>query len=235
MNTSPDPSDALRVAIIEAVGIVRTSLEMVFDAHPDIEILGVASAIDDAVDLLPEIRGRANTVVLVALELTGDHDSFWLIRAIRDRVPEAIILATGTDLNGDAISQSLFAGADGFIHKNSPAERFVEAAWRAARGELVLEGLPRGALGGIVSALDQQRASMVTLTDREVAVLGAAADGLTAREIGRRLGVTERTVTTHLHHIYRKLGASGRVAAISAAMRLGLLEAPRAAERVFAS
>jgi DNA-binding CsgD family transcriptional regulator len=50
-----------------------------------------------------------------------------------------------------------------------------------------------------------------------------AAEGLTAREIGRRLGVRERTVTTHLNHIYRKLGASGRVAALSTAVRIGVL------------
>jgi predicted transcriptional regulator len=57
-------------------------------------------------------------------------------------------------------------------------------------------------------------------------VLVAAADGLTAREIARRLGVRERTVTTHLNHIYRKLGASGRIAAVTAAARMGVLTLP---------
>ena len=61
------------------------------------------------------------------------------------------------------------------------------------------------------------------LTQREQMVLVAAADGLTAREIGRRLGVRERTITSHLNNIYRKLGANGRVAALSTAMRMGLL------------
>jgi DNA-binding NarL/FixJ family response regulator len=60
-------------------------------------------------------------------------------------------------------------------------------------------------------------------------VLSAASEGLTAREIGRRLGVSERTVTTHLNHIYRKLGASGRIAAVSTAMRLGVLSLPEVA------
>jgi DNA-binding NarL/FixJ family response regulator len=232
VKTSPGSGDTLRAAIVESICIVRTSIEMVFDAEADVEILGVASSVDEALDLLPELRGRANAVVLVALELAGDRDSFWLIRAIRDRVPEVVILATGTDLNGDAISQGLFAGADGFIHKNSPADRFVEAARRAVRGELVLEGLPRGALGGIVQALDRQRAALPSLTQREVSVLSAASEGLTAREIGRRLGVSERTVTTHLHHVYRKLGANGRVAALSAAMRLGVIVPPRAEDRI---
>ena len=74
--------------------------------------------------------------------------------------------------------------------------------------------------------MERQRATTPILTDREKAVLVAAADGLTAREIGRRLGVSERTVTTHLNHIYRKLNVSSRVAALSAAWRLGLITTP---------
>ena len=123
----------------------------------------------------------------------------------------------------------MFAGADGFVHKNSSPERFVEATRRAAAGELVLEGLPRGALGGIVEGVEgmvRQRTTTPILTEREQTVLIAAAGGLTAREIGRRLGVSERTVTTHLNHIYRKLDVSSRVAALSAAWRLGVITIP---------
>ena len=90
-------------------------------------------------------------------------------------------------------------------------------------------GSDGGALGGIVEgveSMERQRATTPILTDREKAVLVAAADGLTAREIGRRLGVSERTVTTHLNHIYRKLNVSSRVAALSAAWRLGLITTP---------
>jgi DNA-binding NarL/FixJ family response regulator len=164
----------------------------------------------------------------VGLELAGDHDSYWLIRSLRQQCPELIILATGVALDRSAISQGLFAGADGFIHKNSSPERFVEATRRAAAGEVVLEGLPRGALGGIVEDVDtlERRATGAMLTDREQAVLAAAADGLTAREIGRRLGVSERTVTTHLNHIYRKLNVSSRIAALSTAARLGVVTIP---------
>jgi ATP/maltotriose-dependent transcriptional regulator MalT len=63
------------------------------------------------------------------------------------------------------------------------------------------------------------------VTEREREVLALAAQGFTARQIGNRLGVAERTVTTHLDHIYRKLGVSGRVAAITAGTQLGLFAA----------
>jgi DNA-binding NarL/FixJ family response regulator len=210
------------IVILEPVGVVRASLEMVLRAEPDLEVLGSADDADRGLELVVQLRGHDHMVALVGLEFGGDHDSFWLIRAIRDRSPELVILASGTDLNPGAISQALFMGADGFVHKNSTPERYAEAIRRSAAGELVLEGLPRGALGGIVEGMDT-RSRGPSLTEREQVVLSTAAEGLTAREIGRRLGVTERTVTTHLNNIYRKLGASGRVSALSAALRAGVL------------
>jgi DNA-binding NarL/FixJ family response regulator len=214
------------VVIIEPIGIVRVSLRALFESVPDIEVLGETGDADLALDLVARIKNHSGVVVLLGVELSGEHDSFWLIRAIRERSPSLTILATGTDLQPGAISQALFMGADGFIHKNSEPERFVEATRRASAGELVLEGLPRGALGSIVERMDPQRAPAPVLTERELMVLSAASEGLTAREIGRRLDVSERTVTTHLNHIYRKLGASGRIAAVSTAMRLGVLSLP---------
>lgn len=217
------------VVIIEPIGIVRISLRTLFESVPDIEVLGETGEADLALDLVARIKNHSGVVVLLGVELKGEHDSFWLIRAIRERSPSLTILATGTDLQPSAISQALFMGADGFIHKNSEPERFVEATRRASAGELVLEGLPRGALGSIVERMDPQRTSAPVLTERELMVLSAASEGLTAREIGRRLDVSERTVTTHLNHIYRKLGASGRIAAVSTAMRLGVLSLPEVA------
>lgn len=216
------------VVIVEPVGIVRASLKMLFAAETDLSVLGVSEDPEDGLALVSSIPSGSGVVVLVGLEFAGEHDSFWLIRSIRERSPQVVILATGTDFDHRAISLGLFAGADGFVHKNSPPERFIEVTRRASKGELVLEGLPRGALGGIVDGIERRRESSATLTERERSVLMAAADGLTAREIGRRLGVRERTVTTHLNHIYRKLGARGRVEALAEAWRLGVLAVPAA-------
>jgi two-component system response regulator DevR len=211
------------ILIVEPIRIVRSSLRMVFEADDDMEVLGDASTVEDAVELVRQLPRKTRIVVLVGLEFMGEIDSFWLIRAIRTEFPPLIVLATGTDLNQRAVSRALFMGADGFIHKNSEPERFVEAARRSAAGELVLEGLPRGALGEIVEAMDGQRNAPSLLTERERSVLAAAGEGLTAREIARRLGMAERTVTTHLNHIYRKLGVSGRVAALSVASQMGIV------------
>jgi DNA-binding NarL/FixJ family response regulator len=226
-----DTEPSARVMIVEPVGVVRHSLRMLLAAEPDIEVLGESDDAERAFAITSELKTHARAVILVALELSGVNDAFWLIRSIRDRFPQMTIIATGTDLHRGSISQALFVGADGFIHKNSSPDRYVDAMRRAAAGELVLEGLPRGALGDIVEGLDRHRSTPTLLTEREIMVLGVASEGLTAREIGRRLGVRERTVTTHLNHIYRKLGANGRVSALSEAMRLGVLTVPEAERR----
>jgi DNA-binding NarL/FixJ family response regulator len=231
MTSPPGIEPSARVMIVEPVGVVRHSLRMLLAAEPDIEVLGESDDAERAFAITSDLKSHARAVVLVALELSGVNDAFWLIRSIRDRFPQMTIVATGTDLHRGSISQALFVGADGFIHKNSSPDRYVDAMRRAAAGELVLEGLPRGALGEIVEGLDRQRPTPSLLTEREIMVLGVASEGLTAREIGRRLGVRERTVTTHLNHIYRKLGANGRVSALSEAMRLGVLTVPEAERR----
>jgi DNA-binding NarL/FixJ family response regulator len=215
--------------IVEPIGIVRASLRMLFAAEPDIQVVGETDRAEDALEIVTGLEAHTGVVVLLGLELGGERDSFWLIRSIRDRSPHLVILATGTDLNRGAISQALFFGADGFVHKNSAPDRYIEGTRRAAAGELVLEGLPRGALGSIVEGIGHNPETR-PLTVRELTVLEVAAEGLTAREIGRRLGVSERTVTTHLNHIYGKLDARGRVAALTAAARMGLLSIASASQ-----
>ncbi len=78
-------------------------------------------------------------------------------------------------------------------------------------------------VGAIAAGLEQGGEVSTRLTERERQVLSVAAEGLTAREIATRLGVQERTVTTHLGTIYGKLGVGTRVAAIRVAARTGLV------------
>ena len=87
--------------------------------------------------------------------------------------------------------------------------------------------MPDNWVGQIADNVERNVATEPVLTQREVEVLVVAAEGLTARQIGHRLGVRERTVTTHLGRIYRKLGATGRVAALAAASEFGVLALAR--------
>jgi DNA-binding NarL/FixJ family response regulator len=187
------------------------------------EVLHDGATADEALSAIKRMRRKTGVVALVGLNLAGPQDSFWLIRSVRDQYPWMPILAMGAGTDPTAISRCLFYGADGFVDKAEPAEAFLESLRKTNGGEVVLKGLPSDWLGPIAEGIDRQRTSTALLTEREREVLAVAAEGLTARQIGSRLGLRERTVTTHLGHIYKKLGARGRMHAVAAASRSGLV------------
>jgi DNA-binding NarL/FixJ family response regulator len=225
-STSPAPADNVGIILVEPLSMVRAGLDLLLSSAPGLTVLVETGDAAEGLEAIKRLRSHGKIVVLAGLELTGERDAFWLVRAIREEFPSIMVLVIGTDLDRVAISRALFVGADGFIHKDSAPDRFVAAILRAAQNEIVLEGLPRGALGKIVEGFDRRSNGASLLTAREVQVLGVAAEGLTAREIARRLGVAERTVTTHLNNIYRKLGATGRMTAVTLAVRAGLISPP---------
>ncbi len=186
------------------------------------EVLAEAGDADSGVEAIAKAR-RSRVVVLAGVGLGGDHDSAWMIRAIRERFPSHAVLAMGANADAATVSRALFVGADGFVDKNVDPTEFLRAIQRAADHEMVLTGPASGAVGAIADGIHRGRELDVRLTQRERQVLVIAAEGLTAREIAARLGVRERTVTTHLARIYGKLGVGNRLAAIRTAARSGLV------------
>jgi DNA-binding NarL/FixJ family response regulator len=207
--------------LVEPLPVVRAGLALLIDDCDDLEVLAQASDADEAIRAIARIR-RSRVVVLAGLALGGEHDAAWLIRTIRERFPTHALLALGADADPTTISHALFVGADGFIDKNVPPADFLDAIRRGADRGLVL--VPGGeAVGPIADELDRRKEMQLLLTERERQVLTVAAEGLTARQIAGRLGVRERTVTTHLGRIYGKLGVGTRLAAIRVAARSGLV------------
>jgi DNA-binding NarL/FixJ family response regulator len=226
------------VLVLEPLRVVRSALVKLLSDVSDISVLADAGTADEALGAINALRRRSRVVVMVSLGLSDEErDADWLIRRIRDSFPTLRIL--GFDGNGrwGSISRALLEGADGYVDKNSDPEIFVESIRRTADGEVVLEGLPRDWLQrdghgngdepsepALLRAVHGDgEAEVVNLTEREHDVLELAAEALTARQMASRLGLRERTVTTHLEHIYRKLGVSSRVAAVTEAAKMGLV------------
>jgi DNA-binding NarL/FixJ family response regulator len=212
----------LGVIVVDPLPVVRAGLALMIDDRPDMDVLAEAGTAEEALEAIRRIR-RSHVVVLVSLGLEGEHDSYWLIRTIRDHFPGLSVLACGANADPLSISRALFSGADGFLDKSSDPVEFLESLRRGATGEMVLAGPPTEWMGAIAEGIERRRLVETTLTDREREVLKVAAEGLTARQIASRLGVRERTVTTHLGRIYSKLGVGTRVAAIRLATDAGLV------------
>ena len=212
----------LGVVVVDPVLTARAGTRLLIQSQPDMEVLAEASSADEGIQAARRIGRRGRVVVLASLGLTGEHDAFWLIRELRERCPHDVILAFGLSPARIAISRALFLGADGYLDSAAEPELFLDGVRRAVDGQIVLTGLPLDYLGPIAEGVERQ-CDEPPLTSRERQVLSVAAEGLTAREIGLRLGVAERTVTTHLAHIYGKLGVGGRVEAITEAAKAGLV------------
>jgi two-component system, NarL family, response regulator DevR len=212
----------LGVVVVEPLAVVRAGVTRLIGDLPDMEVLAEAGSADACLTAVRRIR-RSRLVVLVGLGLPGEHDSLWLIGTLRERYPEATILASGAGADATTISRGLLLGADGYLDKDVDPVEFLEAIRQAARGEAVLAGAPVDWVGSIAGGFDRARHIESQLTRREREVLQVAAEGLTAREIARHLGVRERTVTTHLGRIYGKLGVNSRVGAVIEAARTGLV------------
>ena len=212
----------LGVIVVDPLPVVRAALALMIDDRPDMDVLAEAGTAEEALEALRRIH-RSHVGVLVSLGLEGEHDSYWLIRTIRDHFPGLSVLACGANADPLSISRALFSGADGFLDKSSDPVEFLQSLRKGATGEMVLAGPPTEWVGAIAEGIERRRLVETTLTDREREVLKVAAEGLTARQIASRLGVRERTVTTHLGRIYSKLGVGTRVAAIRLATDAGLV------------
>jgi DNA-binding NarL/FixJ family response regulator len=212
----------VNVVVIDPLHVVRAGLALLIDEQPDMSVVAQAA---DAEQGIAAIEGypRRRLVVLVGMGLEGEHDAYWLIRALRERYPTLSVLACGANSEPVAVSRSLFVGADGFVDKNADPTEFLDALREVLQGELVLAGPPSAWVPVLADDIERQRDLEPVLTRRELQVLAVAAEGLSSRQIATRLGVRERTVTTHLGRIYGKLGVGSRVAAIRSAARSGLV------------
>jgi DNA-binding NarL/FixJ family response regulator len=212
----------LGVVVVDPFPVVRAGLASTIESSPSLEVLAQASSADEAIAMVGKVR-RTRVVVLVAMGLAGEQDSYWLIRTLRERFPSHAILGLGSNADPHVVSRALFVGADGFVDKNIELEEFLAALKSAGDGEMVIAGPAAASVGKIAEGIERRRSVGTRLTRREREVLAVAAEGLTAREIAERLGVRERTVTTHLARIYGKLGVGNRLAALRMAARSGLV------------
>lgn len=219
---SPERASGLGVVVIDPFPVVRAGLVATIASKAGLEVLAEASSADEALRVVAEVR-RTRVVILVAMGLAGDRDSFWLIRTLRERFPGHSILGLGSNADPHVVSRALFVGADGFVDKNIELAEFLAAIRNAGADEMVIAGPAAASVGKIAEGIERRRSVGLRLTKREREVLAIAAEGLTAREIAERLGVRERTVTTHLARIYGKLGVGNRLAALRMAARSGLV------------
>jgi NarL family two-component system response regulator YdfI len=215
-------SEAIRLLIADDHLIVRQGLRLILETEDGFELVGEASDGAEAVKLAGELHPD---VILMDLRMPG-MDGLTAIEQLAEKQPEIAIVILTTFNEDDLMVRGLRAGAKGFLLKDTDRETLFDSIRAAARGETLLKpevmsrllaqtGAPSGA---------KPQPENVDLTEREMEVLQAAAQGKTSKEIAFALGISERTVKAHLGSIYQKLGVDSRAAAIATAAGRGWLE-----------
>jgi len=203
-----------RVLIADDHGVLRDGLGRVIAAQADLELVGVAANGAEAVELC---RQTSPDVVLMDLEMPV-MDGIEATRAIVHANPATAVLVLTSFADRRRITGALDAGAVGYLLKDASADDVVQGIRAAALGGSPLD--PRAAR----LLLESHAAPdpLAGLSPREREVLGLLLEGMPNKLIARQLGISEKTVKSHLTSVFRAIGVTDRVQAVLWAERLGL-------------
>lgn len=208
----------IRVLIVDDQRVFAEALTLALSAESGIEVAGPPVLRgDEAAGAASE---RAADVVLMDLRLPG-IDGIEATRRVRSARPEAAVVILTSEAGGASLPDAAAAGACGYLDK-TVALGDVGAAVRAAHAGDVLLSLPAA---GAVSecATGQDRRAFASLTPREDEVLRLLAEGLANRDIAQHLGLSVRTVDTHIHNVLLRLDAHSKLEAVVRAIRAGVV------------
>jgi len=212
-----------RVVVVDDHPMIRDLVRLACEHDPEIEVVGEAGTGEEAIAACRELRPD---VLVLDVVLPG-IDGFEVARRLSEGGggPRIIVVSGRTD--SEAVFTARRLGIAGYLAKTEFVEHVTDAIRTVARGDTVYtEEQDRAAieeLGQMVRRARERARVAAALSDRELDVLRLMAESLPNKQIARRLGISAKTVESHISGIYRKLGAQTRVAAVARAIQLGIL------------
>jgi len=209
----------IRVLVADDHAVVREGLRTFLSLQEGIEVVGEAG---DGEAAVREAEIRRPDVILMDLVMPR-LDGVGAMRELRRRMPECRVIVLTSYAQDDRLLPAIQAGAAGYLLKDAEPREIARAVRAAHAGEALLAPAIAARL---VAAIAQPAGSRPTqrLTPREREVLALIGRGLPNKRIARELGVSEKTVKTHVGHVLAKLGVTDRTQAALHAVREGLTE-----------
>jgi two-component system NarL family response regulator len=209
MSTQP-----IRVMLVDDHALVRSAVRQAVSAS-DIEVVGEASTADEALLLAPQLNPD---VLLLDLNLPG-ASGFGLLRELAPRLPSTRIVMLTISNDRRDLLDAVRNGAAGYLTKDLSPDALQRAVRGIRSGDLAMsramaaEVIQHLATATNRPAGSESRSDLPGVSAREEEVLALLADGLTDREIAERLGISPRTVETHVGSLLNKLGVRNRAQA----------------------
>jgi DNA-binding NarL/FixJ family response regulator len=220
--------DPIRVFLLDDHEVVRRGLTDLLDSEPDISVVGDAGTVEHALARGPALRPH---VAVLDVRLP-DGDGITVCRELRSQMPElACLMLTSFD-DEEALLDAIMAGASGYVLKQIRGSDLVSAVRTVASGQSMLDPATTARLMRSLRADPAESPGMspelASLSPRERDILALIGEGLTNREIGKKLYLSEKTVKNHISRLLAKLGVQRRV---QAAVIASQVERPNSGER----
>lgn len=215
----------IRVLLVDDQALFRDGLREVLSVHADIEIVGEAATGQEALYLASQLKAQ---VVLMDLRMPV-LDGVSATRRIHAAGDACRVIVLTTFDDDEQVFDALRAGAAGYLLKDAPPEKLLEAIRTAARGESFLQPSIAAKVVAEFSRLSRahepepRQPLIEPLSERERQVLRQLAAGKSNKEIGQALALAEGTVKNHLSNIFGKLGVQDRTQAALLAREMGLV------------
>ncbi len=212
----------ITILIADDHAVVREGLRAFLELQDGLVVVGEAADGEQAVAQAQRLRPDVILMDLVMPRLDGVE----AMRELREQLPEARVVVLTSFLEDERLLPAIRAGAAGYLLKNAEPSELARAIRAAHAGDAVIDPTVAARL---VTALGDQRTAdpdaTGTLTRREREVLGLIAHGRSNKRIALELGISEKTVKTHVGHLLAKLGVTDRTQAALLAVRRGLVDA----------
>lgn len=210
----------MKILLCDDQAVIRDGLEMLLNLEKDIQVIATAQDGAEAVELAAK---QQPDLILMDLKMPGTN-GIEATRQLHARFPNIKVLVLTTYDDDEWVFDAIRAGASGYLLKDTPREKIIEAVRGTVAGRSFVDPAVAGKLLNQVASNQTQPTSLLTdkLTERETDVLRLIAKGFNNGEIANQLHLSEGTVRNHVSAILEKLGVSDRTQAAIIAIQHGL-------------
>jgi two-component system, NarL family, response regulator DevR len=208
------------IVLVDDHAILRQGIRSILERHPHMRVVGEAATSQEAMAVVSSTRPR---IVLLDLKLStsSDTEGLELCLKLTSTYPGTAVLVLTTFMDDQLVVRAIRSGASGYVVKDVDTRELVRAIQAVSQGESAFDSRSAAAMVRSLNARSTLESKQLTQREREV--LSLLARGLSNRDIGKRLYISETTAKFHVGNIIRKLNVSRRAEAVYAASKMGLI------------